>query len=132
MDTHTSSEEKSIRELISDLTTKSNDLIRKEIRLAKLEVSEALHALGTAATSFAIGGVLAFGGFLVLLAAAVLGLDLVIGQPALSALIVGIVVAGAGAAIALNGKRALASEKLGPDKLAPSLERDVELVQKHI
>ena len=132
MQTHVSSEEKSIRELISDLTTKSTDLVRKEIQLAKLEVSEALQALQTAATSFVIGGVLAMGGFLVLLAAAVLGLDLLIGQPALSALIVGVIAAVTGIAIALNGKRALGTDTLGPDKIAPSLERDAELVQKHI
>ena len=132
METHTTSEEKTIRELISDLTTKSNDLIRKEIQLAKLEVSEALEALQKAAVSFAIGGVLAFGGFLVLLLAAVLGLDLIVRQPALSALIVGIVVVAAGAAVAFGGKKALETKTLGPDKIGPSLKRDAELVQKHI
>lgn len=126
------SDEKSIRDLISDLTTKTTDLVRKEIQLAKLEISEGIDALQSALVSMAVGGVVVFAGFLVLLAAAVLGLDRLIEEPAVSALIVGSVVTAIGVTMLLNGRRTLSDDKVGPDKIAPSLRQDAELVQKHI
>ena len=125
-------EEKSIRDLVSDLTTKSNDLVHKEIELAKLEVREAVDAGKAAVFSFALGGVVAFAGFLVLLGALVLGLDRFIANLPVSALIVGSVVTATGVALVLNGRRTLSDDKLRPDKIAHSLREDAELVGKHI
>ena len=132
MDDVSQTEERSVRDLISHLSTKSTDLVRKEIQLAKLEISEAFDALQSAFVSLALGGVVAFAGLLVLLAAAVLGVDRLIASPALSALLVGAVVTGIGVTLLLNGKRTLGDDKLGPDKIAPSLRQDAELIRKHM
>jgi hypothetical protein len=78
----------------------------------------------------AIGGVVAFGGFLVLLVAAVLGLDLVLRTPWLSALIVGGVAVALGAVLLAVGKSRMT--ELAPERSLRSLRRDTELVQEHL
>jgi len=120
----------SIADLISDLTRETSELIRKEMELARLEMSQAIARIETGVSSMAIGGVVAVAGFLVLLAAAVLGLDLVVHAPWLSALIVGGVAVAIGAVLLAVGKSRLTH--LTPERSLRSLRRDTELVQEHL
>jgi hypothetical protein len=120
----------SIGELVSDLTRETSELIRKEMELARLEMSQAITRIETGVSSLAIGGVVAFAGFLVLLAAAALGLDLVVHAPWLSALIVGGVAVVLGAVLLALGKSRLTN--LTPERSLRSLRRDTELVQEHL
>ncbi len=120
----------SIAQLLSDLTREMAELIRKEGELARLEMSQAITRIETGMTSMAIGSVVALGGFLVLLAAAVLGLDLVLHAPWLSALIVGGVAVALGAVLLVLGKSRLTH--LTPERSLRSLRRDTELVQEHL
>ena len=123
MDTITSSDgrEKSIRDLIADLTSKVTDLLRKEIQLVKLELSSALAQIKTAAIALAAGAVAVFGGFLVLLGAAVLGLDRWVHNLALSGLIVGGGVVAIGAILLMAAVRFLRRDQTVSDRslLAP-------------
>jgi hypothetical protein len=125
-------QERSIRDLLSELTTKTTDLVRKEIQLAKIEISDNLAHLQKGLISLAIGGVVLLGGFGVLLAASVPALDQLIHQPWISALIVGVVVTGVGTAMLLAGKKEITEDKLAPEKTVESIREDVELVREHI
>jgi hypothetical protein len=78
----------------------------------------------------AIGAVIACGGFLVLLAASVLGLDLVLRTPWLSTLIVGGVAVALGAVLLAVGKSRLT--RLTPERSLRSLRRDTALVEDHL
>ena len=120
----------SIAVLVSDLTRETSELIRKEMELTRLETSRAITRIETGVSSMAIGGVFAFAGFLVLLAAAVLGLDLVVHRPWLSALIVGGVAVALGAVLLAVGKSRLT--RLAPERSLRSLRRDTELVREHL
>jgi putative superfamily III holin-X len=93
-------------------------------------MSQAITRVETGVSSMAIGGVVAFGGFLVLLAAAVLGLDLVVHALWLSTLIVGGLVLVVGAGLLFAGKSRLTH--LAPERSLHSLRRDTELVQEHL
>lgn len=128
----TSVKERSLPELFSDATRESSDLILKEIELAKLEISENIAALKTGAVQLLVALPLIFGGFLVVLAAAVLGLDLWLQRPWLSALIVGVSVVVAGLAAVAAGRARLASEEIVPQRSLESLREDKEMIQEHV
>lgn len=108
-------EEHSLGELFSDLTTETRTLIRQELELAKTELTEKASRAGRDAGIMAGGAVVLYMGLLVLAAAAVIGLGHLIGY-GLSALIVGVILAGAGAAMALSAKNDLQKMTLAPEE----------------
>ena len=67
-------QERSLGELIRDLSTETGDLLRKEVELAKAEMSEKATRVGSDVGKIALGGAMAFAGGLALLLAAVYGL----------------------------------------------------------
>jgi fatty acid desaturase len=109
--------------LLSDLVNEIALLFRQEATLFRTELTEAMGRAGRGAATLAVGGVLALGGFLVLLAAAVLGLATVL-PPWLAALIVGVVVLALGAILLLVGKSRLDAEALVPRRTLRSLRED--------
>lgn len=123
-------EGRSIAELIADLTRETSDLIRREMELARLELSATIGRVEGGVSSMAVGGGVAFAGFVVLLISAALGLDTVLHSPWLSTLIVGAVAIGIGAGLFVAGKSRLAH--LTPERSLRSLRQDGELVQEHL
>jgi drug/metabolite transporter (DMT)-like permease len=85
-------DDRSLGELLAELSRETGVLVRKEVELATTEMSAKLKTAGTHASVIAAGGALAHAGLLVLLAAIVIGLA-ELGVPTwLSALIVAIAV----------------------------------------
>jgi hypothetical protein len=125
-------EERSLKQLFSDLTYESSELVRKEIQLAKAEFSESVSELKTGVAAMAISAPLLFAGFLVLLVAAVLGLDEALHRPWLSALVVGGAVTVLGAVALLVGRSRVAKVDVTPERSARSLRDDKEMVQSHV
>jgi hypothetical protein len=115
--------ERSVAGLLSDLAGETGMLVRQEIALFKAELSEKLGNFGLGAGMVAAGGLVAFSGWLVLLACAVLGLSKVV-APWLAALIVAIVVLAIGAGLLIVGKRRLNAEALVPRRTLNSLRED--------
>jgi hypothetical protein len=111
----TYAEDHSLGELFSELTTETRTLIRQELELAKTELTEKASRAGRDAGVIAGGAVVLHLGLLVLAAAAVIGLGHLIGY-GVSALIVGVVLAGAGAAMALTAKKDLQRMTLTPEE----------------
>ena len=109
--------------LLSDLARETSTLVRQEIALLKAELSESLARIGAGAGALVAGGVIAFSGWLALVAAAILGLSYVL-APWLSALIVGLVVIALGAGLALFGKSRLKADALVPHRTLNSLRED--------
>jgi hypothetical protein len=127
-----STKERSLPELFSDVTRESADLVRKEIELAKLEVTEGITALKSGALQMLLALPLLLGGFLVLLAAAVFGLDTQLQRPWLSALVVGIAVLLGGGVALLVGRSQLDKKDILPDRSIASLREDKEMLQEHV
>jgi len=96
-------EERSIGELIGDLTRETTQLVRQEINLAKTEMTVKAAKVGKDVGLIAAGGVLAFAGALTLVAFIVLAL-IALGLKAwVAALLVGVVLTGIGGALAMSG-----------------------------
>jgi predicted phage tail protein len=125
-------ETKSIGELLNDLGRESSTLIRQEIQLAKTELTEKAVAAGKGAALFIVAGVLAFFAVQVFLAAAVLGLALVL--PAWgAALVVGGVVLLLAAIVALVAGSSVKKAK-GPvaQQTVDTLKEDVRWAKQQL
>lgn len=115
--------ERSIASLLSDLASETILLLRQEMALLKAELHEKFSRAGQGATALGAGALVAFSGWLVLLAAAVLGLANAV--PAwLAALIVAVIVLAIGAGLLLFGKNRLDARSLTPQRSLQSLRED--------
>lgn len=124
-------QERSLGTLFSDLASETSLLIRQEIALAKAEISAKLAAFGTGIGMLVAGGLIAWSGLLVLLAAGVLGLSKVV-EPWLAALIVGGAVLVIGAGLVFLGKRRISADKLVPQRTIRSLKDDGEWAKEQM
>ena len=126
------SDEKSVRELFSELVGESTALIRKEVQLARVEMVGAARELKASVMAMAVGGIVAFAGLMMLLNAAALALDLWLMRPWLSALVVGGAAVAIGAALAVGGRKGTQAQNLKPERTLQSLQEDGQLVRRHI
>jgi lipopolysaccharide export LptBFGC system permease protein LptF len=115
--------------LLSRLADEVTTLLQKEFALAACEFSDALTRAKNGAISLASGGGVLFAGFLVLLAAAVLGLAKVM-EPWLAALIVGALVALVGFVMVQVGKNRLEPSAFKPERTQNALRKDQEMVKR--
>jgi len=121
----TSKEDRSLGELFGDLTREMTTLIRQEANLAATEVGNKVSRLGKDVGYLAVGGAVAYAGFLALLAALIIGLDAFL--PAwVAALIVGVVVAGIGYFLVQRGLSELKRVNLAPRQTIGTLKEDVQ------
>jgi len=122
---HTDRGERSLGELFGDLSRETSTLVRQEVTLAKAELTQTATQVGKDVGFLAVGGAIAYAGLLALVAAVVLGL-VALGLPAwLSALIVGVVVAGGGYALVRRGLSALKGVDMAPCQTMETLKEDV-------
>ncbi len=125
----TNSGERSLGELFGDLSRETSTLVRQEVTLAKAELTQTATQVGKDVGVLAVGGAIAYAGLLALLAAVVLGL-VALGLPAwLSALIVGVVVAGGGYALVRRGLSALKGVDMTPRQTMETLTEDVNALK---
>jgi hypothetical protein len=119
-------DERSLGELFGDLSRQLSTLIRKEIELARTEMTARAGSLGRGATLVGIGGALAYAGLLALLAAIALLLMEAGLAPWLAALIVAIAAAAIGGGIAAYGRTEIARTDLTPRRTIETIRDDAE------
>jgi drug/metabolite transporter (DMT)-like permease len=124
-------DDRSLKELLGDLTQSVTTLLRKEIELARAETSEKISQAGVAAGAIAGGGILALAALIVLLQALVIALTELGLAPALSALIVGGVVAIIAFALIYKGMKDLKASNVAPTRTVEALRRDAHLIKEH-
>jgi hypothetical protein len=128
--------DRSVGTLFSDLANEASTLIRKEVDLAKVEISEKVDRVQGAVTSLAAGGAVLYAGLLVLLFAITAGLDALLDRwwPTqwLAPLIVGIVVLGIGYAMLRSGLNRMKADSLVPRRTMRSLRRDAEFAREQV
>lgn len=117
--------EASVRDLVRQMSEDSSRLIRSEIRLAQAEMSEKAKGMGVGIGGFSAAGLLAFFGFGVLLAAAVLGLATVLPAP-LAAVIIGVLL------MLIAGITALIARRKVAQASPPVPERTIETVKEDV
>jgi uncharacterized membrane protein YphA (DoxX/SURF4 family) len=122
-------EERSVGELLSELTRELSTLFRQEVALAKTEMSQKASKAGKDVGYLAAGGAIAYAGFLTILAGVVLALGLVLPWWA-SALIVGVVVALIGYLLIHKGQTALKKVDLTPQETVETLKEDKQWLKE--
>jgi MFS family permease len=119
-------------ELVKDLSTQLSTLVRQELELARLEMTEKGRKAGVGAGMIGGGGLLALYGVGALVAAAILGLATVL-DGWLAAIIVGVVLLAIAGILALVGKnRATAALPPMPEQAIESARRDEQAVAARV
>lgn len=125
----TNPQDASTGELVSRLSQEVTTLVRGELQLARLELTQKAKRAGTGAGAFGAAGIVALYGGGVLIATAVLALTLVL-DAWLAALIVAVVLLAVAAGIALFGKKQVnEATPLAPERTTESVKRDVDAVK---
>lgn len=124
-------EERPLGELFSDLVNETTTLVRNEVALAKVEMTQKVTKVGRNVGSLVIGGAIGYAALLALCAAAILLLDLA--MPAwLAALIVGVVVAVVAWILVSKALTALRNMELKPQESVESLKEDAQWIKEQI
>jgi len=115
-------QDRSLGELLAELTQEITTLVRQEITLARVEMTDKAANVGKQLGMLAAGGALAYSGVLAIVAA----LIILVAQAGLplwaSALIVGVVVAGVGGFLVKKGIDAIKSQDLVPRQTLETLK----------
>ncbi len=120
-----SRDDRSLGELFSELTQETTTLVRQEVNLAKVEMSDKASRAGKHVGVLAAGGAVAYAGLLAILAGVIALLNNV--MPLwLSALLVGLVVAVVGYLLVKRGLDALKREDFAPRETMETLKEDKE------
>ena len=120
-----SADNRSLGDLLAELSRETSVLVRKEVELATAELTGTARRVASTAGMAAAGGALAHGGVLVLLAGVVLGLVQAGVAAWLSALLVAIVTIALGYVLITRGVAALSATSLMPTKTIETLKEDV-------
>ena len=118
-------EDRSIGELIAELSRETVALVRQEVQLAKAEMSQKASRVGKNVGFLIVGGVVAYTGLLAIVAAVIIVLGGVI-PLWLSALGVGLVIAAIGLVLVLKGANTLRQEDPAPQETIETLKEDRE------
>jgi uncharacterized membrane protein YqjE len=117
-------------DLVQQLSTQTATLVRKEIRLAQLELQEKGKHAGIGAGMFGGSGLVALYGLGALIAAAILGLSTAVAGW-LAALIVAVVLFAAAGVLALTGKKQVEqATPPTPEAAMDSVQTDIDEVKE--
>jgi hypothetical protein len=124
-------QEPSLGELFSELSQEASTLIRQEVQLAKAEVTRTATKAGKEVAFMAAGGFIAYAGFLALIAAAILGVAEFL-PLWLSALLIGVIVAGVGYLLLQKGMNGLKEINPAPRRTIETLKEDKEWLKQQV
>ena len=124
-------ENKPLGDLFSDLAADMSNLVRQEVALAKLEITQKAKHVGTNIGYLVIGGAVAYAGLLAVVAAIIMLLAKVMPHWG-SALLVGIVVAGIAWLLIGKALTALQEADLTPKDTVETLKEDATWVKQQI
>jgi len=121
-----------IGDLLGDLGRQVSTLVRKEIDLARVEVSSSVGRMSRGAAMAGAGGAILYAGILVLLGAFVLLLIEAGVDPWLAALMVAGVVIAIGAVLTSIGVKQMQATDLAPKQTAETVRENVEFVKEQM
>ena len=125
-------DDRSLGELFAELAQETSTLVRQEVELARVELSEKVGTVGRSVASILVGGAVAYAGFLAILAAIIAGLAEAGLDWWLSALLVGVVVAGVGYLLINRARTALQEMDMTPRRTVETLKEDQEWVKEQV
>jgi len=118
-------------ELFADLANETSSLVRSEVELAKVELTQKATKVGRNIGSLVVGGAIAYAALLALLAATILVLDMA--MPAwVAALIVGLIVGAVAWMLIGKAIAELRKMQLTPRETVESLKEDAQWIKDQI
>jgi putative superfamily III holin-X len=123
--------ERSAAELLSDLADETSFLLRHELALFKTELGQRLTRAGHGAIALAIAAVIVFSGWCALLAAAMLGLAMIV-PPWLAALVVALANLSVGAGLLYFARTRLGPRSLALRRTVRSLREDAAWLKERV
>lgn len=124
-------DERSIGELFSELARETSELIRQEVALVQVEMTQKATKIGKNIGFLAVGGFIANAAFLSIIAALIIGLGNFI-PLWLSALIVGVIIGIAAAVLISMGLKNLKNTDLKPKETIQTLKEDAKWLKEQI
>lgn len=124
----TRAEDRSLSELLSDVTGEIATLFRKEVELARAETSEQVSRAAKAGAMLGAAAVVGFLTLILLAFAAAWGLSEVVPE-GVAFLIVGVVFGLVAAVLASAGKKKIASVNPMPDQTVQTVKADVQVAK---
>lgn len=121
---HPRGDDRSLGELFAELSRETGELVKKEMELAKTEMTAKAKVAGTHAGIVAAGGALVHAGLLVLLAAIVTGFVALGLSPWLAALIVAASVMAVGYVLVMQGLNKLRQTSVAPTQTMETLKEN--------
>ena len=126
-------EDRSLGELLGELAQETTTLVRQEMNLAKIELSDKVSKLGKDVGAIAIGGAVLYAGLLTLIAALVLLLaQLRVIEAWASALIIGVIVAAIGGVMVKKGMDGLKHIDPVPHETVESLKEEKQWAKEQM
>jgi hypothetical protein len=124
-------ENRPLGDLFGDLATDMSNLVRQEVNLAKVEITQKAKYVGRNVGYLVIGGAVAYAALLAIIAALIILLAKVVPDWG-SALIVGVVVGGIGWLLIGKAMMALQQAELTPRETVETLKEDATWMKEQI
>jgi fatty acid desaturase len=125
-------DDRSLGQLFGDLSRQLSTLVRKEIQLARTEMTTTVTTVGRDAAMIGAGGALAYAALLVALVAVALLLVEIGLAPWLAFLIVAVVVGIVAAVLIQRGRTELQHADLAPKQTIETLKEDAEWAKEQV
>ncbi len=122
-------EDRSLGDLFNELSQEFSQLVRQEVTLAKAEVTQKASAAGKDVGIMAAGGAVAYIGVMAVVAGIIIALGNAI-PLWLSAILVGLVVAGGGYLFVQRGMTALKQMNMAPEHTIETLKEDATWIRE--
>jgi len=122
----TARDDRSLGELFAELSEKTSTLVKKEIELARHEMTRSATDMARKSAMIGVGGAIAYAGFIVLLIGAA-WLLATIGLPTWVAFVLaGGIALAVGAFLAMRAAQALKTVSVVPERTVETIKQDVE------
>ncbi len=122
----TARDDRSLGELFADLSEKTSTLVKKEIELARHEMTRTATEMARKSAMIGVGGAIAYAGFIVLLIGAA-WLLATLGLPTwLAFAIAGAIALAVGGFLAMRAAQALKTVSVVPERTVETIKQDVE------
>jgi hypothetical protein len=139
--TQVTKEERSLGDLFSELATETSTLVRQEVALAQVELTQKATRAGKQVGFLVVGGAVGYAGLLVILAAIVIGLTQLIASlsgwtlitsAALAAVLVGVIIGAVSYVLVTGALTALKNTDLAPRQTIESVKEDAQWIKDQV
>ncbi len=125
-------EEKSLGDLFSELATETSNLVKQEVALAQVELTQKAVKVGKNVGYLVVGGAVAYAALLSFVAALIIGLGYLLGSYGWAALIVGVVILVGAVIMIMSALNALKNTGLTPTQTVETIKEDAQWLKDQV